>query len=110
MEQTLPKTLKTFISKSGSSFKIKSSSIIHNYITNIIKLYIPKDLDIFKPDEELVVRRTLEGFLIRKATIDDRKTIKFNHKRFITLGSTNDIDDEYEYEIVDEDTLKLIRI
>lgn len=81
--------------------------------SNSITVRIPNIIDLFKPKDTLVVSRILEGFIIRKSTLDDRKTVTFNKNKKVTLDISVDCDNnhgEYNYEIIDSETLKLIRI
>jgi len=104
--KTIYKNLSTTCTKIGkSTYKGASNSII---------IKVPEDINLFKNRDLLIVNRIIEGFIIRKLNLDDtKKHITFTSKRTITLDTSVDCDTnhgEYDYEIIDTDTLKLIRI
>ena len=105
---TLKTVYKNFINyASGTKRKYKGAS-------NSILIKVPEDINIFNNRDLLIVNRIIEGFIIRKLNLTDtKKPITFTTKRTITLDTSVDCDNnhgEYDYEIIDTDTLKLIKI
>lgn len=111
MEQTLPETLKTFV---YNNMSVKTwNRKAYNSFNRAIKLYIPLNINLFKIDDTITILRTVEGFIVKKSGIDSKQHTKFGKNRTIILDRSVDYENshgEYEYEILDEDTLKLIKL
>ena len=78
-----------------------------------VRAYIPISINIFTPGDSIVVKKNDNGFLIRKSTLDDKLTDKFHKGRFILLTKYHDyynIVGNYVYEIIDNETIELIKI
>ncbi len=110
MEQSQT-TLKTF----GASYPSTSTWNNKTYRTSInnIKVYIPLSINIFKVGDVYNVNKTIEGFIIKRSGIDSKRHVKFAKNRTIILDGSMDCNEhegEYEIEVLDEDTLKLIKI
>ncbi len=106
-------TLKT-IYRNLTSTKTQIGKATYKGANNSILIKVPEDINIFNNKDLLVVNRIIEGFIIRKLSLTDtKKPITFTTKRTIILDTSVDCDNnhgEYDYEIIDTDTLKLIRI
>lgn len=81
---------------------------------NNIKLTIPRSIKIFN-DNLYTLNRILEGFLVKKASIDSSNIRKYPKNGTICLSSNigdlfNNIEGDYDIEIEDEDILRLIKI
>lgn len=85
-----------------------------NTSNKCIKICIPTTIKMFN-NSKITLNKTLEGFIIKKATIDDYKIINFPNNNSLYLSSLNNdrhgnIEGDYTIEIEDQETLKLIKI
>lgn len=103
--------LKTVHSKSTTN-RDKKTNI--SYTNNQLRIYIPKIIDIFKLGDEISVIKSLEGFIIKKSGIDNKSRRKFLNTRAINLSNKQpeilDLEGSYQLEVINEDSLKLIKI
>lgn len=75
----------------------------------LLPLNLLKD---FTVKDSIKINKTLSGFKISKATIDDNKTRKITNKGRINISNhfDNEIEGDYEMNILDTDNIELIKL